>query len=323
MTKQTTEATVVARYKAHVVPSLRAAGFEGTLANLTLHVGRGQLLAYLSRSSGTVTMGISGNDGRESFILTHVHFAPGEPAAETQKKLSAYGACLDTELRRRIEELRSDVVAPPPATLADAARALLAWLARDADFVGLDVTDAKADGRDLIVRVRGRAKPIRVDRSALMTLLRELRGGEPGPEGRDLRYALHGAELVAYLAKIGEESAGEARNLWVHLCSAYDLPHGDHRLAPLFVKTKTIAKELDTAASAGALVARALPFAQRRSTKLLDRITAIRILTSTLSYAANHRNAESLLEDASSLASSLGKESDPLLRECEIGRAHV
>ncbi len=173
------------------------------------------------------------------------------------------------------------------------------------------------------ITVGGR-RPIDVDRAALVTLLHELGAERPNAPKtfatneniRDLRYALHGQQLDAYLAVIAKDAPEEARALWVHLCSPYDIPEENHILGRLFPKPLALAKELNVASSAGALVARALPYAAKTAGSLVDRVAAIRIVTMMLIDIVMHRKVEELLTDAGRVATSLGEETSALLREC-------
>jgi hypothetical protein len=319
----TPDAVALARYKAELLPLLRNAGFSGTLANMSMQAGRAQLLAYLSRSSDRVTMGLTGNDGRVSFSLGYAFILAAHSHQEGTARLDAYIATIKKTALPRIVKMARESLPTAPKDLATAARALLGWLTRDRDFKGIEVRKVAVSGRELLVTVAGRRGPIQVDRGALVTLVRELRASRAGGKasattagGRDLRYALHGQELDAYLAHVAKDDPEEARTLWVHLESPYDVPEADHVLAHLFQSPLEIAKKLNVAASGGALVARALPYAAKKGGSLVDRMAAIRILTMMLDQVVTHRKADELLTAAARVAASLAEEKSPLLREC-------
>lgn len=198
--------------------------------------------------------------------------------------------------------------------LAGALESLLVWVKRDRAFRGLDIASVTASGRSFDVRLRGRKGGIRVDRTELVTLLRDLRGGKWSEDGRDLRYALHGEELDAYIAELAKKSVDDARALFVHVCSPYDLPEKDHALRHLFPKPLYATKKLDAAASGAALLKRALPHAA--SGDVVDRVAAAWIVQSTLSDVACDSKAKETFASLAPLVESLAKHKSPILREC-------
>lgn len=309
MESKTLVGRIAARYKREALPILEALGFKGTVANMTLDVGRARLLAFVSRASDRIQMGVNGSGDRGAFPIANALFLESHAADDADARFDAYVDTLRTSLASQVAELAKDVAPPPPTSLAEAAERLLQWLATDEDFPGVVIESVAVSGRTLIVHVQGRTE-LQVDRTALMSLVRALRAERPRDPRRHLKYALHGRELYAYLDLIAEEDLDEARALWVHLCSPYDVSK------KLFSEPLAIAKELNVAASAGALVARALPYAKGAAKDLVDRIAAINILTMTLGSLGKHRDRDALLTEARSLADSLEEETSPILRDC-------
>ena len=275
-TPTSTSSRVMARYAAEVVPLLRAAGFDGTRGHLTRRDGVCELLAYATRRApGRVKLGLTAFDGRAALTLAHLTLSGEETIDEATVAFDAYLASVREEALPRVAQLCGTTASTTPTTLAEAARALVQHVARDPEATGPAVEGVEVDGRTLVVRTADRE--IRVDRAALLTLLRELHGLEPSP-ARDLGAVLRGDALDAYVERLAQEDEAEARALWVHLNDPYDVPSDGHRLARLFPAPLAEAKHLETARSETALLSRALSEAKDAQT-LLGRVVASRVVT--------------------------------------------
>jgi len=213
-------------------------------------------------------------------------------------------------------------------SLADAVRALLEAAARETyepsyihaknaagrrpiKLARLQVRKVAVVGRVLEVHCAGR-RPCRGDRTAVITLMRDLWGDEVlrchGP--RDLAQE---DEACDYLHALREVSAADARIVYAQLFPDRWM-QSDERLAGLFPKPIGAWKRLDEAASEGALVKRALPLAAKGV--VLERVTAIQHIDVALSGAWRHRDWDGMEVGLRTLCASLARASAPVLREC-------
>lgn len=83
------------------------------------------------RAKGTVELGLAGTDGRVHFSLADARFLREDSAGETVRKLEAYERTLRETALPKIAAMRRTPSPAAPTSLADAARALVAWLAHD------------------------------------------------------------------------------------------------------------------------------------------------------------------------------------------------
>lgn len=306
--------SALASYRQAIVPLLKAAGFAGTVANMRMRTGRHQLLAYASKRGDSLQVGITGTDGRKYYSFASESFLARDSAATVTKKMRALATSLTKRVLPQVRRLAADAPAASSAGLAGALEALLRWLKRDREFRRVDVASVKTRGRGFEVRVRGRAKAIEVDRVELVTLMRELKGGAWPNDGRDLRFALHGDELEAYIAELAKQSRDDARALFVHLSSPYDLPERGHLLRSLFPKPLYATTKLDVAASGAALLRRALPYVARG--KVVDRVAAAWIVRANVADLVLEPKATEVFASLETVAAGLAKDRHPLLREC-------
>jgi len=305
---------VLASYRESIVPLLEKAGFTGTIANMRMRAGRHEVFACASKRGDTVQVGVSGTDGRAYYSLVSESFLARDSAATVTKKMRALATSLTKRALPRIRRWAADAPRASPAGLVGALEALLRWLTRDREFRRVDVAGVKARGRGFEVRVRGRAKAIEVDRVELVTLMRELRDGAWSKDGRDLRYALRGDELEAYIAELAKQSRDDARALFVHVSSPYDLPERGHPLRSLFPKALYATTKLDVAASGAALLRRALPHVAKR--KVVDRVAAAWIVRANVADLVLDPKAPEVFASLETVAAGLAKDRHPLLREC-------
>ena len=306
--------SVLAEYKRLVEPILREAGFAGRTQKLESKPGRGELVANFGKRRDELYAILSGTDGRSFFSWASTTWTKRDKPDTLAKKMSEHVKAVKKGLALIA---RMDFAsAPPPKTLTDAMHALLEWLSKDSDFRKIGVTKVVARGRTFEILLRGRKSPIRADRTAIAGLLRDLRDGKLAARGRDLRYALHGEELDAYVALLAKKDVDEARALWVHLCSPFDLPAKGHALARLFTRPLYATKSLNVGASAGAVILRALPHTAKGS--LVDRVAAIYVVGMLFTHARTHAKADEIRNAVKALTTSLAAERSPLLRDCGV-----
>ena len=87
-----------------------------------------------TRASDSVTMGLTGNDGRASFSLGDIFILAAHAPGEATARLDDYIATIEKTALPRIAEMTREALPDAPSDIASAARALLVWLARARDF---------------------------------------------------------------------------------------------------------------------------------------------------------------------------------------------
>jgi hypothetical protein len=176
----------------------------------------------------------------------------------------------------------------------------------------LAIDDVTLTGRVLSVTLKN--KQVRADRLALITLVRDLWGDALTKTGRDPRYIVMGDEFDNYVGIVADQGKNDARALYVHIEGPYELPlPKEHRLHELFPKPLFATKGLNEAASAGALVKRALPHARKGT--LVDRLAAIRAIDDATWSCSYHHQAEAILAEVGLLVDELARSDSPLLKE--------
>lgn len=228
---------------------------------------------------------------------------------------------------------RSEVTKVPQATgapsLADALRALLEAAPRETyepsfipyarssqkrvKLAGLPIRRVEVHGRTVQVHCRSRRAPYRGDRTAILTLMRDLWGDELVLRCHDPRDLAQEDQTCGYIDALRRVSPGDARLVYAHIFFD-EYMQTDVRLAGLFAKPLFAWKRLNEAASAGALVKRALPHAATGS--VLDRVAAARAIDIALAGAWSHRDWDMMGASLGKIANDLAHDDAPILREC-------
>jgi hypothetical protein len=216
-------------------------------------------------------------------------------------------------------------------SLADALRALLEAAPRDTyeqDFVPSArsarspkriklppprIQRIEAVGRTFVVRCANRRAPCRGDRTAILTLMRDLWGDELVLACHYPRDLAHEDETCGYIHALRRVDPKDARLVYAHIFFDQHMQN-DERLAGLFPKPLFAWKSLNEAASAGALVKRALAHVTKGS--VLDRVAAIRSIDIALAAAWSHRDWDAIEASLREIAQDLSRAAAPILREC-------
>jgi hypothetical protein len=253
--------------------------------------------------------GYFGTPGLKTTLDEKLDATPPDREVAIRTLRDAVRAALDTiEAEQRANPIR-DVTTLPEA--------LHALLDRVAQRLGGTITRVEANDRSFLVRVAGRAEPVRGDRAMILTLLHDIWGDAAFPAGCDPRYAVREAELAAYLGQLAAIDEEETRALYVHLHSAYQTqfaPDASDPIASLFPSPVWAAKNLNASASATRLIRRALPHAADGT--LTDRTAAFSVIATAIG-STNDSDAgfAGMQKELRALLTTATRDEAPLLRE--------